>query len=175
MRLSAAALVVPVLAAVLAGCRDAPAATARPVGYTLATSDLAGLRAHLDARPSKLRVVNFWATWCVPCRREFPDLVRTAAAFDTSDVTLTFASVDFPHLQDSVRTFLTRHGAQGPAYLVQMPTNPASTTTFEPEWLGQLPATFVYDATGRCRFASLGAVTEQALTDTLRALLAEPS
>lgn len=164
-----------VLALALAACRADPAPPTASGGYTLVRGDLPALRAHLDASPAKLRVVNLWATWCIPCRREFPDLVRTAAAFDTSDVSLTFASTDFTEMEDSVRAYLTREGVRGTAYLVTLPQNPAETLAFEPLWAGELPATFVYDAAGKRRFAHIGALANGVLADTLRALLAQPS
>lgn len=167
------------LALAFAACRaDPPPSTPAPTAgaaFTLVRGDLADLRAHLDDSPAKLRVVNMWATWCIPCRREFPELVRTAAAFDTSDVSLTFASADFVEMEDSVRAYLARQHVRGTAYLVTLPQNPAELPAFEPLWLGELPATFVYDATGTRRFAHIGALADGVLADTLRALLAQPS
>lgn len=175
MRIFLSVTLATALALGLAACRPAsPPEEARAPGgtaYTLVRGDLPALRAHLGASPAKLRVVNMWATWCVPCRREFPELVRTAAAFDTSDVSLTFASLDFPEMEDSVRAYLTRQGVRGTTYLTELPSNPAATLAFEPLWAGELPATFVYDAQGTRRFAHIGALTESALSDTLRALL----
>jgi len=167
---------VAAFAIAFAACRaDPPSASATEASYTLVRGDLPALRTHLEASPAKLRVVNLWATWCVPCRREFPELVRTAAAFDTSDVSLTFASTDFVGMEDSVRAYLTRQNVRGTAFLLDPLQDSAETMAFEPLWMGELPATFVYDATGTRRFAHIGALADGVLADTLRALLAQPS
>lgn len=69
------------LLAVTAGCGEPPAHPA--VGKTLGTLPLAPL-ADLTAAPptlvGRVTLLNFWGTWCPPCRRELPGLARMAAS-----------------------------------------------------------------------------------------------
>ncbi len=112
-----------VLAVVLvAACAGGPGASGSPTsgggragepapalaGRTLdgATFDLASLR----GRPI---VVNFWASWCIPCRDEFP-LFRDALASHGADG-LTFVGVVFKDDDNAARAFLTKMGAAWPS------------------------------------------------------------
>jgi len=76
----------------------------------------------LDARPVRLadfrgRVVllNFWATWCPPCRKELPALEEVARAFAAEGLTVLTVSVREP--ADTVRTFVQEVGLGLPVLL----------------------------------------------------------
>ena len=120
-----------------------------------------------------LTVVNFWATWCVPCVQEFPDLVRAGRELKGEGANLVFVSVDAPSERPAVLAFLARHGATGPAFLKDEADEPfmAAFSPAASDWDGTLPATFLYDAKGRRLALFEGATTHAALTDTVRALL----
>jgi thiol-disulfide isomerase/thioredoxin len=61
--------------------------------YTLA--DLGGAQRSIRSWPGKSMVVNFWATWCAPCRREIPLLNRVHAAHSDEGFQLVGVAVDF--------------------------------------------------------------------------------
>ena len=172
-----------------AACADVP--TASPVAETAApvanapaspldTSAIA-LRRGTSAdvlgavREGKaaLTVVNFWATWCVPCVQEFPDLVRAGRELKGEGANLVFVSVDAPSERPAVLAFLARHGATGPAFLKDEADEPfmAAFSPAASDWDGTLPATFLYGADGQRLALFEGATTHAALTDTVRALL----
>ncbi len=64
--------------------------------------DLAGKPTSIDAWTGRSLVLNFWATWCAPCRREIPLLQRLGDAWADRGVTVIGVAVDRP---DSVRDF----------------------------------------------------------------------
>lgn len=51
-------------------------------------------RWNIASSPSLIRVVNFWASWCEPCRKEMPDLLKLAESFSDKDLQVILVSVD---------------------------------------------------------------------------------
>lgn len=94
-----------------------------------------------------LTVVNFWATWCVPCVEEFPSFVKLDERLDDRGVDVMFISTDFPNQKQKVVEFLAEQGITGTSYLKTGKTTPF-VNAFSEEWSGAVPATFVYDSEG---------------------------
>lgn len=96
---------------------------------------------------ARVTVVNFWATWCVPCVEEFPAFVKLERTLEDRGVEVMFISTDFPNQKDKVVSFLAEHGVTGTSYL-KTGTSTAFVNNFSEEWSGAVPATFVYDQEG---------------------------
>lgn len=62
----------------------------------------------------KLRLINVWATWCVPCVKELPGIVSLSHRFANRDFEVITISVDDPKQEGSVQQFLTKHHASVP-------------------------------------------------------------
>jgi thiol-disulfide isomerase/thioredoxin len=73
---------------------SAAAPVATYIDFTLA--DLDGNMRQLSEWNGKGRLVNFWATWCAPCRREIPLLKKTQAAHGADGIQVIGIAVDFP-------------------------------------------------------------------------------
>ena len=56
--------------------------------------DYSGLIGKIGAEKGKVVVVNFWATWCLPCRMEIPDLIKIRNQFSEKDVAVFGVSID---------------------------------------------------------------------------------
>ena len=67
----------------------------------LVVERLDGTEVDLAARPGRVRMVHFWATWCGPCRKELPELLARAAAVDGLELVAVSVDDDW----DAVRRF----------------------------------------------------------------------
>jgi thiol-disulfide isomerase/thioredoxin len=113
-------------------------------------------------------LVNYWATWCDPCRDEFPDLVKIDADYRPKG--LDFIAVTLDDLADiktGVPKFLRDMHAQMPVYLLNLSDPEPAIQMVDPKWSGALPATFLYNAKGEVVYKSLGRIK----VDELRAAI----
>jgi thiol-disulfide isomerase/thioredoxin len=103
-------------------------------------------------------LVNFWATWCVPCREEFPDLVKINSDYAKSNLEVITISLDDPdEIKTTVPQFLREVRARDlPAYLLNVVDPDIAINTIDSQWRGALPATFLYDASGQMVFKHTG-------------------
>jgi thiol-disulfide isomerase/thioredoxin len=124
-----------------------------------------------DAQPEAGRplLLNFWATWCVPCRKEFPDLVKIEA--DYRGRALEFALVsadDVEEIKTTVPKFLREmHATAMPAYLLNASDTVAAIAQVDPEWGGQLPATFLFDRQGKLAYRHFGIINPAKLREEI--------
>ncbi len=93
---------------------------------------------------TRVVVVNVWATWCVPCRKEFPHFVKFRNSYRDGGVEVLFLSTDFEDSLEQAREFLDRQKVTWPNYLKTGKDEPFI-DSLSPKWSGAQPATFVYD------------------------------
>jgi thiol-disulfide isomerase/thioredoxin len=104
-------------------------------------------------------LVNFWATWCDPCREEFPDLVKIDQQFRPQGLDMIAVSLDdLADIKTGVPKFLHQMRATMPAYLLNVPDPDQIISSVDPNWSGALPATFLYDAEGKVVFKHFGRI-----------------
>ena len=106
-------------------------------------------------------LVNFWATWCVPCREEFPDLVALDAEFRPRGLEFITISLDeATERTTTVPAFLREMRAiRMPAYLLNTPEPETAINAVDPTWSGALPATFLFDRNGQIVYKHFGRIT----------------
>jgi thiol-disulfide isomerase/thioredoxin len=114
-----------------------------PIKTAAASEILADIRSSTAA----VTVVNFWATWCAPCRDEFPVLLRVGREFGPKDVRMMFVSTDYAENVPEARQFLARQGISATTY-VRSGNDTDFINTFYKEWSGGLPATIIYGPNG---------------------------
>ncbi len=110
------------------------------------TSDLDELFSSFKGKPA---LVNIWATWCKPCVKEFPDLVKLYNNYKDQGFTLVFISVDDKSDRDTkVVEFLNRNGVDFVSYHNEFKKPEELIDYFDKSWGGEIPATYIYDKEG---------------------------
>ncbi len=163
---------VPVLLAILIPRDTGNASGVKPVSARRAAPDftlrdLSGDAWELSAHRGSVVLVNFWATWCSPCREETPGLVRIARAYAGKDVAVAGISMDQGGA-DSVRAFMREYGVDYPVMM------PSSGFLLANDVEG-LPTTLLIDREGRVARTYLGAVRETVFRADINRLLGEPA
>ena len=103
--------------------------------------------------------MNFWATWCDPCREEFPDLVKIDKDYRGRGLDFIAISLDDPpDVKTTVPAFLKEMQATMPAYLLNVSDPEPAILIVDKTWSGALPATFLYDTKGTVVFKHFGRV-----------------
>lgn len=142
----------------------APAANLTPI-------DESGYRKAVAAQKGKVVLVNFWATYCVPCRKEMPALVKLAAKYQAKGFVFVTVSADEPEQEAAAGKFLLSNKVPTPHYLRKAKDDDAFINSIESNWSGALPASFLYDRTGRKVRSFVGEVDLKELEAALTKLL----
>lgn len=124
--------------------------------------DDAKIRELLKANGKPL-LVNFWATWCVPCREEFPDLVKIDGEY-RGKIDFITISLDFIEDIDTlVPEFLSEMKAEMPTYLLLSEDESALISSITKDWNGGLPFTVLYNPKGELVYFHQGIVKPEIL------------
>jgi thiol-disulfide isomerase/thioredoxin len=115
-------------------------------------------------------VLNVWATWCVPCRQEMPDLVRLRRDLGEEGLRLLLVSSDFEETPETIAGVLTGYGVDFPTYLKEQ-KDVDFIDALNPDWQGAIPATFVYDDRGRLQHFLLGRQDHDSLVRAVRSVM----
>lgn len=106
-------------------------------------------------RNGKPLLLNLWATWCVPCREEFPDLVKIRESFP--DVDVVGISNDYKdEVETKIKPFLRKQKVNFVNYVNGFPNETDLIDYLHDSWNGALPATFIYDTQGNLKVFAQG-------------------
>jgi len=132
--------------------------------------DEAGLKAAIKPNGKPL-LVNFWATWCDPCREEFPDLVRIDTEYKGKIDFITISLDDLAEINRDVPKFLAEMKAEMPTYLLKVADEGAAIAMITKDWGGGLPFTVLYNEKGEIAYFKQGKVKTDVLKVELDKLL----
>jgi len=136
---------------------------------TLETMD--GESIALARRPGEVLLVNFWATWCAPCRKEIPDLIALQDDLGPQGLTVIGVSLD-QQGEEVVTPFLDNHtGDEAVNYPIVLDPEGEVEQAFGGVY--GLPMTYVVGPDGRVHHRVLGLFPVEEMRPKLTAMLAE--
>ena len=144
----------------------APDSQARSGLLEATLPDLAGRAQRLDQWRGKVVVVNFWATWCLPCRDEIPAFIRAQQKLAPQGVQIVGIAID---QLDKVKPFASEMGINYPVLIGEL--DAMDLTREAGNRLGGLPFTVLLDRSGKLVSSELGGITEEKLDQLVRPLL----
>ena len=126
------------------------AGAAEPSPQLAGEIDAAGLRAALAREKGRVVLLNFWATWCVPCREEFPDLSKLQRRHGPAGLQVIGVSTDFAKERAAVTKFLADQRPSFPNYRKKSGGDDQDfIEAVDSTWGGELPFSVLYDRSGR--------------------------
>jgi thiol-disulfide isomerase/thioredoxin len=134
--------------------------------YGVALPDLDGREQRLDQWRGKVLVVNFWATWCAPCREEMPQFVKTQTALGGKGLQFVGIAVD---QGDKIKQFASEIGLNYPSLVGGMGAMELSKTLGND--LMALPFTVIVGRDGRIVHTQLGQLKQAQLDSIVGKLL----
>ena len=142
---------------------------AQPAG--LIPLDEAGFPKLIASGKGRVLLVDFWATWCAPCRAEMPQLVALDSRYRSRGLKLIAISADEPEQEAGALEFLRKHNVALPGYIKRPRDDDRFINSIDPKWSGQLPALFLYDRQGAKARSFFGETDLSAIEAALRKLL----
>jgi len=138
--------------------------------------DLQGYNRILARYKGKPLLVTFWATWCEPCRDEFPLLVELSKEYAPKGLSTFGVSLDNDADIHLVRHFLALHHPGFPNYRQKMGIDvDAFYHGVNPDWTGTMPETIFYGRDGRIVAHFIGEQSRDVFEQAIRDVLASPA
>lgn len=111
------------------------------------------LLATINAPSEKIKVINFWATWCAPCIKELPLFEKLNRERPDVQVILVSMDLDLDPNPEKVYKFINRKGIESKVLILNEPNPNSWINKIDKQWSGALPATLIiHPKTGQRKF-----------------------
>jgi peroxiredoxin len=130
---------------------------------SLDTVGLNGITTLRHNNTPKLRLINLWATWCVPCIEEFPELVTLNRMYRDRGFELVSISTDDSAAKEKALKFLEKQQSSSPNYIYTGEDKYKLMETIDPKWQGALPYSLLIEPGGKIVYAHQGAIDAEQL------------
>jgi len=124
----------------------------------LDTVNLHGITTLVRNNSKKLRLINLWATWCVPCVEEFPELVGLNRMYRDRGFELISISTDDASAKNKALKFLKKQQSSSPNYIYTGDDKYKLIEAIDPKWQGALPYSLLIEPGGNIVYAHQGAI-----------------
>jgi thiol-disulfide isomerase/thioredoxin len=145
-------------------------AAAREAVFQTTLKDLAGNPQRLDQWRGKILILNFWATWCEPCRKEIPEFIRIQQQYRDQGLQFVGIAIDQP---EKVASFAGEIQFNYPLLIGNLDAIELSRKLGNT--IGALPFSVIIDRSGNLVRAELGVLDAGKLTSLLGPLLKPPN
>jgi thiol-disulfide isomerase/thioredoxin len=103
------------------------------------------LEPYLHEDDDTVHLVNFWATWCVPCREEMPAIQAVEEKYSHDKFKVLLVSLDFPgQLESSLIPYLKSNNIKSQVVLLNDPDQNRWIDLVYKSWSGDIPFTLIY-------------------------------
>jgi len=136
--------------------------------FSTTLPDLQGVEQNISQWRGKVIVVNFWATWCTPCREEIPEFIEAQKKFNEQGLVIIGIAIDQP---DKVKMFSKEFGINYPILVGSMSTWSLLEATGNQRSV--LPYTVVLNRAGEIVDSYLGQINLKKLENQIIPLLKE--
>lgn len=148
----------------LAQKQQAPKPDAKPLLPNLVLSTIDGQEWSLHENRGRIVLINFWATWCEPCRTETPMLVELGKEYKLRGLEIVGVALDKTGTE-TIRKFVAEYKVD---YPILLPVPGSMLAQIDP-----VPTTLLVDAEGRLAKKYVGLLPEKILRADLEKLLEE--
>ena len=126
----------------------------------------------LNNPENKLFVVNFWATWCPPCVREFPYFQKLAREYSPDKVRFIMVSLDSrDDLEQKLIPFLEKNNVAADVALMTDLDYNSWIHKVDPDWQGEIPSTLIFNNSKHIKLFHPGEIDEPGLRTLINHLL----
>lgn len=110
-----------------------------------------------DSAKGSVLMINFWASWCHPCVKEFPELVKLYNNYKDKGFKLVFISLDdISDIDKKVKPFLQLQKVDFVSYYNEFTKPEDLIDCVDKNWQGAIPSTYIYDKDGKLQKSILG-------------------
>lgn len=110
-----------------------------------------------ESAKGKVILFNFWATWCKPCVKEFPELLKLREKYAEKGFELVFVSLDdLSEIDSKLKPFLSKNKVDFMTYYSSFEKPETLIDYFDKKWEGAIPSTYIYDKEGTLKVKILG-------------------
>lgn len=147
------------------------------LSVTTETKKITGEELKSLAKPTDKKpvLINFWATWCGPCKSEFPELVEIDKDYRAKGLNFYLVSVDDRAvIYTRVPEFLESYDSTMPSYLIDLDSRPAiakAVRRIAPKFPDTYPLTLLFNADGKLVFQKAGRINAKILRKEIEKVL----
>lgn len=125
---------------------QSPLRTVEDDGVSISVYDFKGFKPLLHQKNDTVYVINFWATWCVPCLRELPNFEKINETYSDKKVKIVLVSMDFPNkIKSQLIPFIKKKELKSQIIVLDEPDANAWIDKIDENWSGAVPATLMYN------------------------------